>query len=117
MAIKLADTLAPMADFPAVEAKDVAFSDNKSLQEKLDNGELGGGGGSGTAGKSAYEIAVDNGFVGTETEWLESLKGEQGDKGDNGTTPHIDESTKHWFIGDTDTGILAQGTDGKDGKD
>ena len=43
MAIKLADTLAPMADFPAVEAKDVTFNDNKSLQEKLDNGELGGG--------------------------------------------------------------------------
>ena len=114
MAIKLADTLAPMADFPAVEAKDVAFNDNKSLQEKLDNGELGGG--SGTAGKSAYEIAVDNGFVGTETEWLESLKGSDGDKGDNGTTPHIDETTKHWFIGDIDTGILAQGTNGKDGK-
>lgn len=113
--IKLADTLAPMADFPAVEAKDVAFNDNKSLQEKYDNGELGGGG-TGTAGKSAYEIAVDNGFVGTETEWLESLKGEQGDKGDNGTTPHIDETTKNWFIGDTDTGILAQGTNGKDGK-
>lgn len=35
-------------------------------------------GGSGTAGKSAYEIAVDNGFVGTETEWLESLKGADG---------------------------------------
>ena len=47
MAIKLADTLAPMADFPAVEAKDVAFNDNKSLQEKYDNGELGGGSGSG----------------------------------------------------------------------
>ena len=26
------------------------------------------------AGKSAYQIAVDNGFVGTEAEWLESLK-------------------------------------------
>lgn len=77
----------------------------------------GSGGGSGTAGKSAYEIAVDNGFVGTETEWLESLKGSDGDKGDNGTTPHIDETTKNWFIGDTDTGILAQGTNGKDGKD
>lgn len=113
--IKLADTLAPMADFPAVEAKDVAFNDNKSLQEKYDNGELGGG--TGTAGKSAYEIAVDNGFIGTETEWLESLKGSNGDKGDNGTTPHIDETTKNWFIGDTDTGILAQGTNGKDGKD
>ena len=112
MAIKLADTLAPMADFPAVEAKDVAFNDNKSLQEKLDNGELGGG--SGTAGKSAYEIAVDNGFVGTETEWLESLKGSDGN---NGTTPHIDETTKNWFIGDTDTGILAQGVNGKDGKE
>ena len=77
----------------------------------------GSGGGTGTAGKSAYEIAVDNGFVGTETEWLESLKGEHGDKGDNGTTPHIDETTKNWFIGDVDTGILAQGTNGKNGKD
>lgn len=27
-------------------------------------------------GKSAYEIAVENGFVGTEEEWLESLKGQ-----------------------------------------
>lgn len=26
-------------------------------------------------GDSAYEIAVENGFVGTEQEWLESLKG------------------------------------------
>lgn len=25
-------------------------------------------------GKSAYQIAVDNGFEGTEQEWLESLK-------------------------------------------
>ena len=109
--IKLADTLAPMADFPAVEAKDVTFNDNKSLQEKLDNGELGG-----STGKSAYEIAVNNGFVGTETEWLKSLKGSDGDKGDNGITPHIDSITKNWFIGDIDTGVLAHGTDGKDGK-
>lgn len=27
-------------------------------------------------GKSAYEVAVDNGFVGSERRWLESLKGE-----------------------------------------
>lgn len=32
-------------------------------------------------GKSAYDIAVDNGFVGTEAEWLESLKGEDGEDG------------------------------------
>ena len=79
--------------------------------------EYGSGGGTGIAGKSAYEIAVDNGFVGTETEWLESLKGSDGKKGDNGTTPHIDSITKNWFIGDVDTGVLAQGADGKDGKD
>ena len=35
-------------------------------------------------GKSAYEIAVEYGFVGTETEWLESLKGVDGKDGVNG---------------------------------
>lgn len=29
----------------------------------------------GADGKSAYEVAVDDGFTGTEAEWLESLKG------------------------------------------
>lgn len=33
--------------------------------------------------KSAYDIAVDNGFKGTEKEWIESLKGK------DGTTPSI----------------------------
>ena len=28
------------------------------------------------AGKSAYEVALDNGFDGTEEEWLASLKGD-----------------------------------------
>lgn len=61
-------------------------------------------------GKSAFEIAVENGFVGTETEWLESLKGkdgidgkdgavgpqgEQGPPGKDGVTPDMSEySTK-----------------------
>ncbi len=35
----------------------------------------------GTVGESAYEIAVDNGFEGTELQWLESLKGEPGTDG------------------------------------
>lgn len=38
----------------------------------------------GTNGKSAYDIAVDNGFIGTESEWLTSLKGEKGAKGEPG---------------------------------
>lgn len=35
-------------------------------------------------GKSAYEIAVENGFEGTVEEWLASLEGDKGDKGDKG---------------------------------
>lgn len=38
----------------------------------------------GADGKSAYEIAVENGFDGTVTEWLASLKGEKGDRGEQG---------------------------------
>ena len=35
----------------------------------------------GPEGASAYDIAVDNGFEGSETEWLASLKGEKGADG------------------------------------
>ena len=47
----------------------------------LRNGTNGLNGTNGQDGKSAYDIAVDNGFVGTETEWLESLKGQDGQDG------------------------------------
>lgn len=38
----------------------------------------------GLPGKSAYEIAQVHGFEGTEDEWLASLKGEQGEPGEQG---------------------------------
>lgn len=38
----------------------------------------------GADGKSAYELAVENGFVGTEQEWLDSLEGEPGSEGAEG---------------------------------
>lgn len=44
----------------------------------------GGGGGVGAPGPSAYEVAVTNGFEGSETEWLESLVGPKGDTGAKG---------------------------------
>ncbi len=47
--------------------------------------------------KSAYEIAVDNGFKGTEQEWLKSLQGESPYIGENG----------NWFVGTLDTGVPA----------
>lgn len=45
-------------------------------------------------GKSAYEIAVQNGFVGTEKEWLESLKGKDGAS----TIYHIITLSKESYI-------------------
>lgn len=45
-------------------------------------------------GKSAYQVAIDNGFQGTEQEWLQSLIGSSPTIGENG----------NWFIGGTDTG-------------
>lgn len=38
----------------------------------------------GDPGPSAYDVAVKNGFSGTETQWLASLKGAQGDPGEDG---------------------------------
>lgn len=40
-------------------------------------------------GKSAYEIACDNGFIGTEQEWLNSLKGQDGANGQNAGSADI----------------------------
>ena len=38
----------------------------------------------GVDGKSAYEIAIENGYIGSVTEWLVSLVGAQGEKGEAG---------------------------------
>ena len=67
--------------------------------EKGDQGVAGRDGARGTNGRdgrdgsdglSAYQIAVQNGFVGSNSEWLNSLKGAaaaKGDDGDNGWSP------------------------------
>ena len=90
----------------------------------------------GRRGKSAYEVAVEQGFNGTESEWLASLKGEQGERGLpgvrgiqgiqgivgeaglrglKGDTPTIINDM--WYISGINTGVKARGQDGKDGKD
>ena len=58
-------------------------------------------GANGKDGRSAYEIAIENGFVGTAAEWLESLKGMNGVDGKDGTNGK--------------DGL--PGKDGRDGKD
>ena len=43
----------------------------------------------GIDGKSAYQLAVEKGFVGTEAEWVASLKGETGPIGPQGIQGEI----------------------------
>ena len=48
-------------------------------------GPQGPTGPAGADGDSAYQVAVNNGFIGTEEAWLESLQGTNGVDGINGT--------------------------------
>ena len=57
---------------------DGTVASNKKLVGTLSSGNSLTGHASMLQGKSAYEIAVANGFEGTEQEWLESLHGESG---------------------------------------
>lgn len=57
----------------------------------------------GEQGLSAYQIAVNHGFSGTESDWLSSLKG------DSGYTPYIGNNG-NWFVNGVDTGTSATGT-------
>ena len=50
----------------------------QQLLQKISEAEKG------SDGKSAFEIAVEHGFVGTQTEWLESLIGKDGAMGPQG---------------------------------
>ena len=53
--------------------------DDKNINGFTNVGEIKGPKGDpGVNGKSAYEIAKDHDFTGSETEWLESLKGKDG---------------------------------------
>ncbi len=56
------------------------------------NGANGKDGSNGKDGLSAYQIAVQNGYVGTQSQWLLSLKGAQGNNGvdgSNGWSPNF----------------------------
>lgn len=75
----------------------------------------------GAAGKSAYEVAVDEGFDGTEADWLESLKGKPGARGGIGPEGKsaYEIAVKEGFEGDElewlDSLKGAPGQSGKDG--
>lgn len=54
------------------------------MKKMLSEVQNGGNGTNGVNGLSAYELAVQEGFIGSLTEWLESLKGNDGKDGING---------------------------------
>lgn len=54
------------------------FSEIEKRMDDIEDSGGSGGGGQGGDGKSAYEIAVEHGFEGSEEEWLESLQGADG---------------------------------------
>ena len=67
----------------------------------------------GKDGKSAYDIAVENGFVGNAEEWLESLKGGDGVIGKDGKSAY-ELAVAAGFEGDEEEWLASlKGTDGK----
>jgi hypothetical protein len=67
-----------------MEVNVTATSEQNVFNVTVAQGGSGSQGPKGDPGKSAYQVAVDNGFVGTESGWLASLKGEQGPAGQDG---------------------------------
>ena len=63
---------------PGVEGPQGIQGERGPVGPQGPQGEQGPSGQDGAPGKSAYEIAVEDGFTGNVQEWLESLKGDQG---------------------------------------
>lgn len=89
-------------------------------------GEKGDTGERGQDGKSAYEIAVANGYVGDETQWLESLKGRDGSPGRDGRNglSAYELASGELLYGSVDKWLASlkgakgdKGEPGRDGKD
>jgi len=84
------------------------------------------GGSAGADGKSAYEIALENGFEGTQSEWLASLKGADGQDGQDGQAGAAGADGKsayeialeNGFEGTQSEWLASlKGADGQDGQD
>ena len=61
-----------------------------------------------------YQKAVEIGYEGTIEEFLELVKGQDGEDGLDGETPYIG-ADGNWWIGGVNTGVKAKGEDGIDG--
>ncbi len=100
--------------FPSPETAEIESTDEFTLLESkiAEVNKIIAEGIETSQGKSAYEIAVENGFVGTEAEWLESLKGEKGTDGKDGINGKDGIDGKNGIDGQDGK----DGTNGKDGQ-
>ena len=92
----------------------ISLTDGTSSKFNVRNGY------DGAAGKSAYEVAVDEGFDGTEADWLESLRGKPGSRGGIGPEGKsaYEIAVKEGFEGDELEWLDSlKGTPGQPGKD
>lgn len=88
-----------------------AKGDSGEKGEPGEPGKDGIDGRDGADGKSAYLLAVEHGYSGSESEWLASLKGEKGDAGQPGERGEKGDPGEQGIPGEKgDTGA-----DGKDG--
>lgn len=75
----------PISVLAAHSTNEISYKkEEKWLSDKLDEMDAAiaaAEGKAGQDGKSAYEIAVDSGYNGSEAEWLDSLKGKDGVQG------------------------------------
>lgn len=76
--IKESGVLAPVISV-SKESDDVYILTIQTAEDIFETPNLIGK--QGTCGQSAYDLAVQDGFEGTEEEWLVSLKGQTGEKG------------------------------------
>lgn len=108
-----------LADYEAkqtfhISSAVASLSDATKLQiaalesRKPDKGDQG------PRGKSAYELAQDSGYSGTLAEWLDSLKGIDGDDGSHGTSVSVDE-VRAMIVGEVAN--IPRPKDGEDGDD
>ena len=88
-------------------------------------GPKGETGATGAAGKSAYELAVENGFTGTEAEWLESLKGQSGTGTAGNSVVSVEKTATNGLVdtytitftdGSTTTFTVNNGAEGEKGE-
>jgi hypothetical protein len=78
-------------------------------------GPRGEPGATGPAGESAYDVAVDNGFEGTESQWLTSLHGTAGTNGADGDSAY-EIAVSDGFVGTEEEWLASlQGPQGEPG--